>query len=127
MCSIVKQILILIVVICKCDSSPRLLNDLDQPSSSSVNQLNYVAGHGGGGKGGDGVNSVTLSNSRESRLTKSVKKNLNTFKYSVTPKWPVTDHQLGQISAVSIDSKGNIVIFHRGSHVWNEKFVLFFF
>ena len=37
-------------------------------------------------------------------------------------KWPhmYPRRTLGQISAVSIDPKGNIALFHRGDHVWNR-------
>ena len=34
--------------------------------------------------------------------------------------WPFGNDTFGQITAIDIDSNGNIVIFHRGSHVWNE-------
>lgn len=35
-------------------------------------------------------------------------------------KWPMGANQFGQVTAVDVDSSGNLVIFHRGAHVWNE-------
>ncbi|KAH9529947.1 hypothetical protein DERF_003798 [Dermatophagoides farinae] len=34
--------------------------------------------------------------------------------------WPSKNFHFGQITAVDFDSMGNIIIFHRGKHVWNE-------
>ncbi|XP_027202332.2 peptidyl-glycine alpha-amidating monooxygenase B-like [Dermatophagoides pteronyssinus] len=36
------------------------------------------------------------------------------------PDWPANNFQFGQITAVDFDQSGNVVIFHRGKHVWNE-------
>lgn len=38
--------------------------------------------------------------------------------YSLAPGWPVTDDRIGQITGIDYDRDGNIVIFHRGPHVW---------
>lgn len=39
--------------------------------------------------------------------------------------------KLGQVSAVTLDSEGKLIIFHRGDKVWNSLYVasfsLFFF
>eukprot|EP00062_Callorhinchus_milii_P008604 gi/632951475/ref/XP_007891314.1/ PREDICTED: peptidyl-glycine alpha-amidating monooxygenase isoform X4 [Callorhinchus milii] len=35
--------------------------------------------------------------------------------------WPVEELQLGQVSGVALDSKDNLIIFHRGNHVWDEN------
>lgn len=35
------------------------------------------------------------------------------------PNWPRNDLQLGQVSGVSVNSKGQPVIFHRGPRVWD--------
>ncbi|XP_072439717.1 peptidyl-glycine alpha-amidating monooxygenase B isoform X2 [Chiloscyllium punctatum] len=35
--------------------------------------------------------------------------------------WPGEKLELGQISGVALDSKTNLVIFHRGNHVWDEN------
>ncbi|KAG8221827.1 hypothetical protein J437_LFUL003461 [Ladona fulva] len=41
----------------------------------------------------------------------------NTFK--TVKNWPDPNKKLGQLSAVSIDVFGNVVVFHRGDRVWN--------
>lgn len=43
------------------------------------------------------------------------------FTYQEADGWPIGANQFGQITAVDIDVDGNIVIFHRGSHVWNGR------
>ncbi|XP_048383205.2 peptidyl-glycine alpha-amidating monooxygenase A isoform X3 [Stegostoma tigrinum] len=35
--------------------------------------------------------------------------------------WPGEKLELGQVSGVALDSKNNLVIFHRGNHVWDEN------
>lgn len=42
------------------------------------------------------------------------------FQYEQDSMWPMEKPEFGQITAVDFDSKGNIVIFHRGNHVWNQ-------
>lgn len=34
--------------------------------------------------------------------------------------WPNTNIKFGQVSAVSLDTNGNVFVFHRGDHVWNQ-------
>ncbi|XP_067839014.1 peptidyl-glycine alpha-amidating monooxygenase B isoform X2 [Heptranchias perlo] len=36
-------------------------------------------------------------------------------------EWPAGKLKLGQVSGVALDSKDNLVIFHRGNHVWDEN------
>lgn len=39
--------------------------------------------------------------------------------FSVVESWPDATKKLGQLSAVSFDVNGNIVVFHRGDRVWD--------
>jgi peptidylamidoglycolate lyase len=39
--------------------------------------------------------------------------------FNVIESWPDATKKLGQLSAVSLDPDGNIVVFHRGDHVWD--------
>lgn len=41
------------------------------------------------------------------------------YNYTQSRNWKLNDHAFGQITAVDINKKGNVVIFHRGNHVWN--------
>lgn len=36
-------------------------------------------------------------------------------------EWPGLDLKLGQVSGLALDAENNLVIFHRGDHVWDEK------
>ena len=42
-------------------------------------------------------------------------------KYTVEQNYPFGVGKFGQITAIDTDENDNIVIFHRGKHVWNEK------
>lgn len=35
--------------------------------------------------------------------------------------WPGLKLKLGQVSGLALDPNDNLVIFHRGNHVWDEK------
>jgi peptidylamidoglycolate lyase len=39
--------------------------------------------------------------------------------FNVIESWPDATKKLGQLSAVSLDADGNVVVFHRGDHVWD--------
>ncbi|XP_058834993.1 peptidyl-alpha-hydroxyglycine alpha-amidating lyase 1 [Topomyia yanbarensis] len=41
------------------------------------------------------------------------------YDFEYAPDWSPINRTLGSVSAVAFDSYGNIVIFHRGSHVWD--------
>ncbi|XP_074603914.1 peptidyl-glycine alpha-amidating monooxygenase-like isoform X2 [Brevipalpus obovatus] len=63
---------------------------------------------------------VLSSNSHDSffRKEKSTLTLQHSSYYSLAPGWPVTDNRIGQITGIDYDRDGNIVIFHRGPHVW---------
>ena len=45
----------------------------------------------------------------------------------VVPDWPsltaIETSKLGQVTGVSLDSKGQVVVFHRASRIWDDKYV----
>jgi peptidylglycine monooxygenase / peptidylamidoglycolate lyase len=43
------------------------------------------------------------------------------FAYIESDGWPIGANQLGQVTAVDVDDSGKMMIFHRGSHVWNGR------
>ncbi|XP_050073103.1 peptidyl-alpha-hydroxyglycine alpha-amidating lyase 1 [Anopheles maculipalpis] len=49
----------------------------------------------------------------------SIAPRFGAHEYAYVSSWPIVDRKLGSVSAVAIDDAGNVVIFHRGSHVWN--------
>ncbi|XP_058126598.1 peptidyl-alpha-hydroxyglycine alpha-amidating lyase 1 isoform X2 [Anopheles ziemanni] len=53
-------------------------------------------------------NNGTASNSR-----------FDHHEYAYVSSWPIVDRKLGSVSAVDFDCTGNVVIFHRASHVWS--------
>lgn len=46
-------------------------------------------------------------------------RNNSDYEYEYVPEWPRLSRRLGSVSAVAFDPSGNVVIFHRGRHVWN--------
>lgn len=57
-------------------------------------------------------------------VSDNVKSLQDGLKYQQSPNWKLNTDHFGQISAVAINKKGNVVIFHRGDHVWNGLYVL---
>ncbi|XP_069688492.1 peptidyl-alpha-hydroxyglycine alpha-amidating lyase 1 [Periplaneta americana] len=55
----------------------------------------------------------------EERL-QSIKSTKNSS-YNVVENWPDPSKKLGQLSAVSFDADGNVVVFHRGDRVWDSN------
>ena len=49
----------------------------------------------------------------------------------VVPDWPsltaLQEAKLGQVTGVSVDSKGQVVVFHRGSRIWDDKYDTVFY
>lgn len=41
-----------------------------------------------------------------------------TLEIEDVPNWPQVNIQWGQLSAVDIDQEGNVIVFHRGDHIW---------
>lgn len=45
----------------------------------------------------------------------------------VVSDWPsltaIETSKLGQVTGVSLDSKGQVIVFHRASRIWDEKYV----
>ncbi|EDO42139.1 predicted protein [Nematostella vectensis] len=47
---------------------------------------------------------------------------LNKLRYHLVENWPLLGQEtLGQVSAVALDMRGNVVVFHRGSRAWDLK------
>ncbi len=38
--------------------------------------------------------------------------------------WPEAELQLGQVSGLALNSNGDLIIFHRGDHIWGIKYVM---
>lgn len=43
------------------------------------------------------------------------------FHIAEAVEWPGLDLKLGQVSGLALDSENNLVVFHRGDHVWDQK------
>ncbi|KAM6036309.1 peptidyl-glycine alpha-amidating monooxygenase isoform 3-T3 [Theristicus caerulescens] len=49
------------------------------------------------------------------------KEHTGDFHIEEAVEWPGLDLKLGQVSGLALDSENNLVIFHRGDHVWDEN------
>ncbi|XP_052556952.1 peptidyl-glycine alpha-amidating monooxygenase isoform X2 [Tympanuchus pallidicinctus] len=49
------------------------------------------------------------------------KENTGDFHIEEATEWPGLDLKLGQVSGLALDPENNLVIFHRGDHVWDEN------
>uniref|UniRef100_G1N537 Peptidylglycine alpha-amidating monooxygenase n=1 Tax=Meleagris gallopavo TaxID=9103 RepID=G1N537_MELGA len=49
------------------------------------------------------------------------KENTGDFHIEEAMEWPGLDLKLGQVSGLALDPENNVVIFHRGDHVWDEN------
>ncbi|XP_032940563.1 peptidyl-glycine alpha-amidating monooxygenase isoform X8 [Catharus ustulatus] len=43
------------------------------------------------------------------------------FHIAEAVEWPGLDLKLGQVSGLALDSENNLVVFHRGDHVWDQN------
>ncbi|NXT97621.1 AMD monooxygenase, partial [Buphagus erythrorhynchus] len=43
------------------------------------------------------------------------------FHIAEAVEWPGLDLKLGQVSGLALDPENNLVVFHRGNHVWDEN------
>ncbi|XP_075266983.1 peptidyl-glycine alpha-amidating monooxygenase isoform X5 [Opisthocomus hoazin] len=49
------------------------------------------------------------------------KEHTGDFHIEEAVEWPGLDLKLGQVSGLALDAENNLVIFHRGDHVWDEN------
>ncbi|XP_071437772.1 peptidyl-glycine alpha-amidating monooxygenase isoform X4 [Pithys albifrons albifrons] len=49
------------------------------------------------------------------------KEHTGDFHIEEAMEWPGLDLRLGQVSGLALDPENNLVIFHRGDHVWDEN------
>ncbi|XP_065600290.1 peptidyl-glycine alpha-amidating monooxygenase isoform X3 [Cyrtonyx montezumae] len=49
------------------------------------------------------------------------KENTGDFHIEEAVEWPGLDLKLGQVSGLALDPENNLVIFHRGDHIWDEN------
>jgi len=47
------------------------------------------------------------------------------YSYSESVGWPFGGNQFGQVTAIDTNANNNIIIFHRGNHVWNQRYCFF--
>ncbi|KAJ7423209.1 Peptidyl-glycine alpha-amidating monooxygenase [Willisornis vidua] len=51
----------------------------------------------------------------------SLQQSKHDFHIEEAVEWPGLDLRLGQVSGLALDPENNLVIFHRGDHVWDEN------
>ncbi|XP_039561618.1 peptidyl-glycine alpha-amidating monooxygenase isoform X3 [Passer montanus] len=51
----------------------------------------------------------------------SLQQSKHDFHIEEAVEWPGLDLKLGQVSGLALDPENNLVVFHRGDHVWDEN------
>lgn len=64
--------------------------------------------------------SAIVGNMQASDTTNFLKSIFPFTAHKVQVTWPTPTRKLGVVSAVSFDNDGNVVVFHRDDHVWNQ-------
>ncbi|ETN65499.1 peptidyl-glycine alpha-amidating monooxygenase [Anopheles darlingi] len=62
---------------------------------------------------------LTVVAARPNLVDNGTDSRLSDHEFTYVSSWPIVDRKLGSVSAVAINGGGNVVILHRGSHVWN--------
>ena len=71
--------------------------------------------------------SVTPTSEPVGPLTQARDSEVHIPELHVVSDWPnltaIETTKLGQVTGVSLDSKGQVIVFHRASRIWDEKYV----
>lgn len=96
---------------------------LSSPTSKSIDSLQTVSRPVAG--------STVVPYEPVRPVTQPVADEHHTSKLHVVSDWPsltaLQKSKLGQVTGVSLDSKGQVIVFHRGSRTWDDRYVTLYF
>ncbi|XP_041041887.1 peptidyl-glycine alpha-amidating monooxygenase A isoform X3 [Carcharodon carcharias] len=102
---------------CMQEGSPELFKDIPPEANIPIPVSPAMAMHGHHtGKENPDENVILQQPKREEEVVLDQVSHLEE-----AIDWPGEKLKLGQVSGVALDSKNNLVIFHRGNHVWDEN------
>ncbi|XP_069736522.1 peptidyl-glycine alpha-amidating monooxygenase isoform X7 [Phaenicophaeus curvirostris] len=103
---------------CTQNANPEMFRDIPQEANIPVtiksDMLKMTHGH----------HEETMDTDKSSLLQQAKKEEESLdqdFHIEEVVEWPGLDLKLGQVSGLALDLEKNLVIFHRGDHVWDEN------
>uniref|UniRef100_A0A8B9FG81 Peptidylglycine alpha-amidating monooxygenase n=1 Tax=Amazona collaria TaxID=241587 RepID=A0A8B9FG81_9PSIT len=104
---------------CTQNANPELFRNIPQEANVPVqvmsDMLKMTHGHHEETKDGDKSSLLQQAKKQEEEILEQ------NFHIEEAVEWPGLDLKLGQISGLALDAENNLVIFHRGDHVWDEN------
>ncbi|XP_035425953.1 peptidyl-glycine alpha-amidating monooxygenase isoform X3 [Cygnus atratus] len=103
---------------CTQNANPEMFRNIPQEANIPIpvkpDMLKMTHGHHEETKDTD-KSSLQLSKGEEEEILDQ------DFHIEEAVEWPGLDLKLGQVSGLALDHENNLVVFHRGDHVWDEN------
>ncbi|XP_052556954.1 peptidyl-glycine alpha-amidating monooxygenase isoform X4 [Tympanuchus pallidicinctus] len=103
---------------CTQNANPEMFRNIPQEANIPIpvkpDMLKMAHGHQEETKDTDKSSLQLLKGEEEEILDQN-------FHIEEATEWPGLDLKLGQVSGLALDPENNLVIFHRGDHVWDEN------
>ncbi|RXG68440.1 Peptidyl-glycine alpha-amidating monooxygenase [Armadillidium vulgare] len=88
-----------------------LYNEYGSADSENVDRTQFI--------GKNSKSKAQKELSKETLVSSPRKGKILNSEFQVVDNWGPTNYSLGQVTAVSIDSRGDVVIFHRADRIWD--------
>ncbi|XP_062477708.1 peptidyl-glycine alpha-amidating monooxygenase isoform X5 [Pezoporus occidentalis] len=104
---------------CTQNANPELFRNIPQEANVPIqimsDMLKMTHGHHEEPKDSDKSSLLKQAKKEEEEILEQ------NFHIEEAVEWPGLDLKLGQVSGLALDAENNLVIFHRGDHVWDEN------
>ncbi|XP_074935946.1 peptidyl-glycine alpha-amidating monooxygenase isoform X5 [Phalacrocorax aristotelis] len=104
---------------CTQNANPEMFRNIPQEANIPIpvksDMLKMTHGHHEATKGTDKSSLLQQAKKEEEEILDQ------DFHIEEAVEWPGLDLKLGQVSGLALDPENNLVIFHRGDHVWDEN------
>ncbi|KAM9587210.1 peptidyl-glycine alpha-amidating monooxygenase isoform 12-T22 [Morphnus guianensis] len=104
---------------CTQNANPEMFRNIPQEANIPIpvksDMLKVTHGHHEETKGTDKSSLLQQAKKEEEEILDQ------DFHIEEAVEWPGLDLKLGQVSGLALDPENNLVIFHRGDHVWDEN------
>ncbi|XP_068278233.1 peptidyl-glycine alpha-amidating monooxygenase isoform X9 [Nyctibius grandis] len=104
---------------CTQNANPEMFRNIPQEANIPIpvksDMLKMTHGHHEETKDTDKSSSLQQAKNEEEEILDQY------FHIEEAVEWPGLDLKLGQVSGLALDPENNLVIFHRGDHVWDEN------
>ncbi|XP_009326993.1 PREDICTED: peptidyl-glycine alpha-amidating monooxygenase isoform X1 [Pygoscelis adeliae] len=104
---------------CTQNANPEMFRNIPQEANIPIpvksDMLKMTHGHHEETKGSDKSSLLQQAKKEEEEILDQ------DFHIEEAVEWPGLDLRLGQVSGLALDPENNLVLFHRGDHVWDEN------